>query len=383
MFDHDKLIINIFFNENNKLSNNYWKFIIRIKKNKYDNIKNYLLNRFDDLSINSKTILKESLYRILNNVEHRLKCPICGKYTKFNPLKLLCYNDHCSTSCEMKDNNVINKHNQTCLEKYGSVNNIKKTKKTKKNKYGDENYNNTIKRNNTNLEKYGNICSLHNEKIKEKTIDTNIKKYGTKYAQSNNLVKEKIRNSNIKTCKDKYGVDNIMKTDFAKQHQKETLQEKYGVNNISQSQIIKENIKEIVIKRNHTKRKNNSFNTSIPEQQSFELIKEKYPNVIYQYKSKLYPFDCDFYIPELDLYIECNYHWTHGKHYYDSNNIDDQKTLKLWKSKNTKFYNNAIKTWTDLDIRKRNIAKENNINYLVFWNIEELKKWLDNYDNCR
>ena len=25
-----------------------------------------------------------------------------------------------------------------------------------------------------------------------------------------------------------------------------------------------------------------------------------------------YPFACDFYISSLDLFIECNYHWTHG-----------------------------------------------------------------------
>ena len=36
-----------------------------------------------------------------------------------------------------------------------------------------------------------------------------------------------------------------------------------------------------------------------------------------------------------------------------------------------------IYVWTDLDVRKRNIAKENNLNYIEFWNIEELKNWLN------
>ena len=40
-------------------------------------------------------------------------------------------------------------------------------------------------------------------------------------------------------------------------------------------------------------------------------------DIIRQYKSDLYPFACDFYIPSLDLYIECNYHWTHGNKLYE------------------------------------------------------------------
>lgn len=380
MVIHDNILILLFFNEDNKLNSNYWKFINRIKKQKYPNIKNYLLNRYNDLTINSKGILKESLYRIMRHIEYHTKCPICGKYTTFNPLKESCYNDHCSRSCEMKDKNVMEKHNQSCLKKYGSVNNFQKGKQTKLKKYGNENYNNTEKRNNTNLEKYGNICSLHNEEIREKTFKTNLEKYGTKFAQSNIIVKDKIKKSNINTCKEKYGVENIMQTNFAQQHQKETLQNKYGVDNISKSNLIKENIKEIVNKRNNTKKENNTFNSSLPEQESYELLKEKYKDVISQYSSNLYPFACDFYIPELDLYIECNYHWTHGGKPYEGTKEDLDK-IKLWKSKNTKFYNNAINTWSILDVKKFNIAKKNNLNYLVFWNINELKKWINNYDN--
>ena len=38
--------------------------------------------------------------------------------------------------------------------------------------------------------------------------------------------------------------------------------------------------------------------------------------------------------------------------------------LSIWKNKNTKYYNNAIETWTIRDVKKRNIARENNLNYL-------------------
>ena len=38
-----------------------------------------------------------------------------------------------------------------------------------------------------------------------------------------------------------------------------------------------------------------------------------------------------------------------------------------------------IYTWTDLDVRKRNIAKENNLNYIEFWNIKEVETWLETH----
>lgn len=42
----------------------------------------------------------------------------------------------------------------------------------------------------------------------------------------------------------------------------------------------------------------------------------------------------------------------------------------------TKFYNNAIQTWTDRDVNKRNVAKKNKLNYLVFYSILEIGKWI-------
>ena len=374
---YDDLIIKLFFNEDNTLNKNYRLFINRIKKHKYCNIENYLLNRFDDLTINSKTILKESLYRILRHIEYRVKCPICGKYTTFNPLKENCYNNHCSRSCEMKNPEVMKKHNDTCLEKYGSVNNSEKLKKTKLERYGDEKYNNSKKRHNTNLKKYGYICPLQNSDIKEKTINTNILKYGDKIPQKNELVKNKIKKSNIKTCRFKYGIDNIMQLDSVYEKYQDTMIKTYGTDNFSKSKFYQENYVSILGKSIETKRKNNSFNTSNPEEESYLLLKEKYQDIIRQYKSEKYPFLVDFYIPSLDLYIECNYHWTHGKHAFDCNNSDDIKTLEKWKQKNTKFYKNAIDTWSIRDVKKRNSAKQNKLNYIEFWDINEIKKWLN------
>jgi len=129
-------------------------------------------------------------------------------------------------------------------------------------------------------------------------------------------------------------------------------------------------------KRNKTLKNNNSYNKSSEEDQSYKLLKEKYPDIIRQYRSELYPFNCDFYIPSLNLYIECNYHWTHGGKLYEGT-IEDNKLLQHWKDQNTKYYNNAIYTWTNLDIRKFNIMKENNLNYIIFYKLNELINWLN------
>jgi len=144
---------------------------------------------------------------------------------------------------------------------------------------------------------------------------------------------------------------------------------KYGVNSVMNIDYIKE-------KHYQSLKNNSSFNKSKDEELSYILLKEKYPDVLRQYKDDRYPFSCDFYIPSLDLFIECNYHWTHGGKLYENTNEDNIK-LNNWKEKNTKYYNNAINTWINLDIKKLNIAKQNKLNYLIFYNIKQLKKWIN------
>ena len=98
--------------------------------------------------------------------------------------------------------------------------------------------------------------------------------------------------------------------------------------------------------------------------------------VLRQYSSDKYPFNCDFYIKSLDLYIECNFHWTHGGHFFDASNLDDQVKVQKWKDKGTKFYDNAIKTWTVRDLKKCQTALDNSLNYLVFWSMQEFLNWI-------
>ena len=121
----------------------------------------------------------------------------------------------------------------------------------------------------------------------------------------------------------------------------------------------------VVEKVYSTKRKNNTFNTSSVEELFEKYLHSKQYEYIRQYKDEnRYPFLCDFYIPKYDLFIEIQGNWTHGKHPFNNTNKKDIEILNIWKSKNTTYYEKAIYDWTQRDVLKRNIAKENNLNYL-------------------
>ena len=141
------------------------------------------------------------------------------------------------------------------------------------------------------------------------------------------------------------------------------------------SQKTEEDKKRWKQKEYETKKRNNSFNSSRIEEKFYKDLCIKYGtnNVIRQYRDTRYPFSCDFYIPSHDLFIELNAHWTHGGRPFDKDDSNCIEQLNIWESKaaeGLKFYKSAIYTWTNLDCRKMNIAKENNLNYEVIYNAE-------------
>ena len=213
-------------------------------------------------------------------------------------------------------------------------------------------------------------CRAKDPKNYQKWVDGqkkyNLIHYGVEYNWQRNDIKELRKEKLI----EHYGTTNLHQVDELKEKMIQTSLINWGTIYPSQSLEIKSH-------KYKTYKYNNSFNKSKPEDQSYELLKEKYPDIIRQYKSKLYPFACDFYIPSLDLYIECNYHWTHGGRLFQ-NTENDKEILNKWILKNTKFYTRAIETWTKLDVLKYHIAKENKLNYIIFYNIQELQNWIRN-----
>ena len=260
---------------------------------------------------------------------------------------------------------VQEKIRQTNLEKYGV-------------QYPQQNSEILKKSNTTNLKKYGVIRPSQNKEIKEQIKQTNLKNFGTPCSLQNKFIQEKRK----QTFLEKYGVENPFANKEIQERIKQTNLRKFGVACVSQNPEVKKKLsltlssKEVLNKQYNTKKRNHSFNISNPENLIYERLSEKFGEVLRQYKSEKYPFSCDFYIPEIDLYIEFQGTWTHGKRPYDANNPQCQEKLEKWKAKNKKYYENAIYVWTDLDVRKRKIAKENNLNWLEFFTIQEFEEFI-------
>ena len=325
-----------------------------------EEIKNYLENRFND----SKSIF-ETIFRIKNNIEVRPKCAYCGGDVLFIGKNSKPYQKYCCRTCLSNDN-------------------VQKIK-----------------------DKYGTICTLTLDNIKEKSIDTLQKHYGEgvthnwkakevhkKCVETTNTkhTREEINERVRKTKMDRYGdemyvnVEKVKQTKLEKygdenytnkEKAKQTCLEKYGVDHPSKSEIIREKVY-------NTLKKNNTFNSSSIEKEFKKYLTEHNISFEYQYKTKQYPYKCDFYLTKYDLYIEIQGIWTHGQHPFNSNSIEDINKLNEWKLKNTKYYDSAIQTWTVSDVTKRNIAKQNNLNYLEIFStnlkyiVHEINLFLNN-----
>ena len=337
-----------FFNKRNR------KFRWDRLHNKYPEIYNYLINRFNDASS-----AKEAFIRLERKLYIRPSCKICVGYVDFCQ-RFAKFNETCCKECQTK-------------LRWESIKNF-------------------------NIEHYGVENFYASEQFKNQQIQNNLQKYGVKYHWQREDVKEKIK----QTCLERYGCENGGASDQAQQKIRKTTFEHYGVEYSLSSPIVREKIKQTCLERygcenggasdqaqqkiHKTMLKNGTYNRkSKHEIYIFNLLKDYFPDVIWQYKDKhRYPFWCDFYIPSKDLFIEYNGYWMHNDHLFDKNNKNDLELLKEWETKSferSSHYLSAIKTWTISDVNKYNVAKQNNLNYLIFYNLDEFDDWIINYDD--
>lgn len=246
---------------------------------------------------------------------------------------------------------VIEKSRQTCLQKYG-VTNATKTLETRK------------KMKKTNLERYGVENTFQSEEKKEKIKQTCMKRYGVVNPQQAKEIKLRTKKTSLK----KYGVPSPNQNKKVKAKYIKTCLKKYGVINTGQ-------LPEIIEKIRSSKKKNGTFNTSKPEKDIKVLLEAKFPDLEYQYKEKRYPFSCDFYIPSLDLFIEYQGFWSHGFKPFEGTK-EDLIQLEKWKSKeNNPIYKGAIQVWTIRDPLKRKTARENGLNWIEFFDMDQFMSW--------
>ena len=252
---------------------------------------------------------------------------------------------------------------ETCLEKYGVENGGWTEEAQKK-----------IKE--TNNKKYGVNFYIQTQDFKYKTKKTCLEKYGTERLGSQiPEIFEKAKKTNLK----KYGTEHYIATKECREKSKNTLLKRYGVLYPTQCEKFK-------LKGYETKKLNGTFGKSKEEDKMFELLQEKFGEVKRQYNSEKYPFICDFYIVSLDLYIEYQGFWNHGKigtKYlgpYDQSNPEHQCLVAKWQQQlndGHEAYRKAIRVWTVSDPLKRQTAKDNGLNWLEFWTFDEFMEWYE------
>jgi hypothetical protein len=292
-------------------------------------------------------------------------CKHCGKNRCRFRNMVIGYDDFCSWSCASSSDEKKQKVFQTKLERYGDGNyyNLEKAKQTNINKFGTNFYSQTDECKNrmkqTCQERYGHDYYSQTNEYKNKYIKTSLERYGAENFSKTLDYKEKYR----QTCLDRYGEESYSLTSECQEKMKQTCQERYGHDYFTQT----DKYKEISYQ---TKKLNHTFNSSKIERDLSTWLTSNNINFISQYKSDVYPFCCDFYFPEYDLYVEIQGHWTHGGHSFNSENQNDINTLNLWKSKGTGYYDWAINVWTVSDVLKRKTAHENNLNYLEIFSTD-------------
>lgn len=285
-------------------------------------------------------------------------CPVCGKETTFDGIRGG-YRKYCRP-CTFKDKSVKEKLQKSLVENHGGIGFASKeisaaVESTCLEKYGVKNYSQT--------EEY-------NQKVKA----TSLHKYGKEYYMQTDEYIQRTR---------QIWMQNHGGVGFAspgmQSRQKQLMLDKYGVENYAQSEEYHQRYPGILKKRLNTMHEHKTFRSSKMEKKLEVKLRELFPDLKTQYKSELYPFKCDFYIPSLDLYIEYNGTWTHGYKFFDKDDENDIARLNELKDKikQSGFYAKAIETWTIRDINKLETAIKNNLNYIAWFNEEQANDWIE------
>lgn len=385
------------------------RFIYKKKLKKVDEIYNQKFINLLNNKYNTDFNYRELLYLKdnFNSLENlHIFCPTCNKknvfikYTKG-------YTNYCCKKCVYTNKDIINKikrkwNNKTKEELDLIVNSRRKTS----------------------IINWGYDNPSKSPIVKNIILETNKKNHGGKH----NFASDNPNWNGKATLKKLYNVNNAYQISYVKDNLQKVLNDeekelnrlfkikytKYinhdnsnynnmeqhkrtnlirrGVENYAQSQEYKdlyknsEWVKNKIKKQYKTKKENGTFHTSDPEDEGYLKLLTKFPDAIHHYTiDKRYPFECDYYIPSLDLFIECHYFWTHGDQKYnchepfDKNSSKHQKMLQRWKDKNTKFYDNAIKVWTYYDPLKLETFNKNNLNYKIFYTEKEFNEWFNNF----
>lgn len=193
----------------------------------------------------------EKAYRIVNDIDHIVYCPVCliGKCKFFN--FKLGFRPVCSIKCSNQKESTKEKRKKTNLDKYGCENVFQNEKIKEKSQltmlrqYGVTNISQTElfsdKMKNFYSQQPAEFWSTRNEKSKK----TSTERYGVDHPSASQPIKDKVKAK----FQQNYGVDHYFKTDEFQTHLKNICNEKYGADNYFSSKIGKDSIKKILQER--------------------------------------------------------------------------------------------------------------------------------------
>ena len=323
-------------------------------------------------------------------------CENCSKPTKFLNIDDG-YAKCCCIKCAMPGRAKRN------LDKYGYADNFHNPEMHKKARSKEANQ----KREQTMLDRYGCKSYLETDTVRQQAKEFYKEKYNKDYYTQTDEYKEKVK----KTNQEKYNVDYVLQSNEIKEKSKQsklikygdpnyrnrakaeqTTLKRYGVKNILTLPEVQEKaqrnshtpeaVAKIHVNRNYrkiaiatAKTKKANGNKSTNELEFENLCKLNNIKYIEEYSDERYPFPCDFYLPDLDCFVELHCSWVHRDHIY--NEEEDKLLLTEWqeKAKSSNYYKSAIKTWTIKDVNKLNIAKQNKLNYIILWNMNDIQLW--------
>lgn len=237
----------------------------------------------------------------------------------------------------------------------------------------------------------------------EKLVETQNMRYGgVGLANKDALTKAKSTN------RMRYGTENVMQNESVKKTLAAKNQQVYGGPSPFSSDAVQQKAQQSKLERIEAVmreyKKSGVINDAIFKQSPYELIVfyeliERFgkEDVWYQYGlhpyDARYPYSCDFYIKSLDLFIEINAHYSHGKHWYDAKDHQDVARRAHLSASTSRKSQKSLETWCKTDIEKREKAKTSGIRYLVFWdgtqrqenhkkipNLTDFYEWLIGYD---
>ena len=237
-----------------------------------------------------------------------------------------------------------------------------KSRKTCFGKYGVEYYGQTAEARKAQSERMRANLDVFMSKLRASML----KRYGVKYSWESAALRGKAQ----ATMRERYGSTCYVQSDEYKERLdsimdkvRQTNMSRYGAPVYTQSDEYKQNVDDIQSRIIATKRQNGVLNTSTVENhvKGFDDFESQYN------KDSRYPYLCDFYDKDRDLFIEVNASWTHGHHWY--NVEEDVAVCTKWKakSKDSTYYANALDVFTKRDVEKRETARVNSLNYVTLW----------------